>query len=100
MKEGVTPRHPTGPDRREKRTINLERINLMWGLWTGLYMLEPWEQMRFSAWPGAAQRGAWAAAARARAGGLPTGAESPDAQSSHHARPRLSLPQMASSLCA
>jgi len=86
MKEGVTPRPPAGPDRREKRPINLERINLMWGLWTGLYMLEPWEQMLFSA--------CWAAAAHA-----PTGAESTRSLDcvlpTHAPRPRLPLPPAA-----
>ncbi len=36
-------------DSRKPRPINLERVTFMWDLWTGLYMLEPWEKLLFSA---------------------------------------------------
>ena len=36
-------------DARKPRALDLQRMTFMWDLWTGLYMLEPWEKMLFSA---------------------------------------------------
>jgi hypothetical protein len=36
-------------DSRKPRALDFERATFMWDLWTGLYMLEPWEKMLFSA---------------------------------------------------
>ncbi len=46
----ASPRAPA-QDARKKRPLDLQRITFMWDLWTGLYMLEPWEKMVFSASP-------------------------------------------------
>ena len=46
----LSPRAPA-QDARKKRPLDLQRISFMWDLWTGLYMLEPWEKMVFSASP-------------------------------------------------
>jgi hypothetical protein len=44
----TSPRAPA-QDVRKKRPLDLQRVTFMWDLWTGLYMLEPWEKLMFSA---------------------------------------------------
>ena len=34
---------------RKAPPLTLERVTLLWNLWTGLYMLQPWERLVFSA---------------------------------------------------
>jgi hypothetical protein len=54
-------------DIRKPRSIDCSRIALLWDLWTGLYMLQPWEKLVFSEWGGACPAAAlWGTHARAR----------------------------------